>query len=79
MVEAEAPMRTAAFGRWLAFGLALINRRKTAPEQDLPPNFELFGRLVAGIDSAGRFQPLKLAFVEGEALGLAHHDVRPES
>ena len=64
-------------GRYrLALGLAFINRRQSAPEQHLAAKLELLGGLVAGIDSARRFQPFELAFVQIEALGLELIEVR---
>ena len=71
MVEAEAPVRGDALGHRRVGGLALIDRRQAAAEQDLAAQVELFGGFVAGVDAARRLEPVELALVEGEALGLA--------
>ena len=67
----RAPARSA--------GLALIDRRQPAPEQDLAAKIELLGRLVAGIDPPGGLEPLELALVEVEPLRLAHDPVGLEA
>ena len=76
MVEAEAPVRRPPFGGGLIGRLALIDRRKTAAEQDLAAKVELLWRFVAGIDSSSRLQTPELAFVELEPVRLSHYAVR---
>ena len=75
MIEPEAPVRRAALGRRRAAGLALVDRRKPAPEQHLAAEIELLWRFVTGIDASGGLQPFELAFVQIEPLRLAHHHV----
>ena len=79
VVEAEAPVRGDAFGDGRVGGLALIDRRQAAAEQHLAAEVEFFGGFVAGVDAARRLQPLELALVEGEALGLADGGVGLEA
>ena len=73
------PSVSAALGRRLPFGLALVDRRKPAAEQDLPAQLQLFGGLVAGVDAASLPQLLELALVKVEPLGLADDAVRREA
>src|ERR1700742_497926 len=45
MVEPEAPVRLATWGRRLVFSPALIDWRQAAPEQHLAAKLQLLGRL----------------------------------
>ncbi len=79
MLEPEAPVRRAAFGRRRIGWRALVNRGQSASQEYLAAKFELLRRLEAGIDSPGRLEPLELALIQREALGLAHDTVGREA
>ena len=79
MIEPEAPVRPDALGSGRAGGLALIDRRQPAAEQDLAAQIELLWRFIAGIDAPGVLQPLKLALIEVEPLRLADDQVGSEA
>ena len=79
VVEAEAPVRGDAVGDGRVGGLALVDRRQAAAEQDLAAQVEFFGGFVAGVDAARRLEPVELALVEGKALGLANDAVGGEA
>src|SRR5213079_3763820 len=66
MVELEAPMRRAAFGHRGVGRLALRDRGQPAPEQHLPPKYQLFRRFVAGVNVPGLLEALELALIEAE-------------
>ena len=73
MVEPEAPVGRMALRHRRIGRFPLIHRRQPAPEQDLAPDLQLLGGLVAGIDSPGALEPLELALVEVEPLRLPDH------
>jgi hypothetical protein len=75
VVEAKAPVRHAAVRHRRVRRLALVDRRQAPAKQHLAAQVQLLWRLVAGIDPARRLKPLELAFVEVEALRLAHDRV----
>src|SRR4029077_5226400 len=75
--EIEAPVRPAALAlELLACGIvepergAVIDRRLALREQALALELELLRRLVTGIESAGRDQPVARGVIARESVGL---------
>src|SRR5437588_950251 len=75
MIEPETPVRLAALRRRRVGGLSFVDGWQPAPEQHLAAKVELLSGFVAGIDSARLAQPLELARVEVESLGLTNDPV----